>query len=107
MEALLQGRMAQGSFFLKPPTPLESFSPLQIKRQAPHLGVIPPSSQAAVYKVGGACSLVGGGKSGLVAVCVSGGGWREAWVKSYLGKGGLTLRRTPSQSLCLSIIAEG
>lgn len=31
VEALLQGRTAQGRFFLQPPTPLESFSPLQIK----------------------------------------------------------------------------
>ena len=51
--------------------PLESFSPLQIKRQTPYLGVIPSSTKAEIYKGGGggggACPIVGGGKSGLMA----------------------------------------
>ena len=33
--------------------PLESFSPLQIKRQTPYLGVIPSSTKAEIYKGGG------------------------------------------------------
>ena len=56
------------------PRPLESSSPLQIKRQAPYLGVIPSSTMTEIYKGrgggGGACPMVGGGKSGLMA-----GGW--------------------------------
>ena len=42
--------------------PLESFSPLQIKRQTPYLGVIPSSTKAEIYKGGGggggACPIV-------------------------------------------------
>ena len=86
--------------------PLESFSPLQIKRQAPYMGVIPSSTKAEIYKGGGggggACPMVSGGKSGLMA-----GGWglqgRGEWLKSaYLGKGGLTLRGRPGQNPCLN-----
>ena len=65
--------------------PLESFSPLQIKRQAPYLGAIPSSTKAEIYKGrgggGGACPMGGRGKSGLLA-----GGWgiqgRGEWLKS-------------------------
>ena len=57
--------------------PLESFSPLQIKRQAPYLGAIPSSTKAEIYKGRG-----GGGEpapwlgEGSLASWLGGGGYR-------------------------------
>lgn len=77
--------MAQGSFILIPPRPPphpQSFSPLQIKRLAPHLPRFPPlPTQAETYQGGvgeGELPVTGGGTSGLGTVRV---GWEGGWWK--------------------------